>query len=334
VHRWGSPPIAEDLPVPRANENEVLVQVEACGVGMTVLNCIRGDLADDPVLLPRVPGHEIVGRVVAAGPGVGSELVGRRVIAYFYLSCGRCMQCIAGDESRCRDLAGWVGVHRDGGYARYAVLPAFNAIPIPEGIDVVDATVIPDAVATAIHVCRRRAGIGMGDRIAVIGAAGGVGIHVAQVARLCGGDVVCLDIGDPKLFALAELGFDAIDSTDFDEVGRSWKGPPPDVVIDLLGTDPSLTWATASLGIGGRLIVLTTFRDRITSLDPRRVVLGELSIVGSKYASRAELMAAADLVGSGQIVPVIGQAVESGELLDLHEAIREGSVIGRGALRW
>src|SRR3954471_7651328 len=132
IARWGDTPQPIELAEPEPGEGEVLVRVEACGIGLTVLNCIRGDLGHDPAALPRVPGHELVGRIVGVGPGVPDERVGERVCAYFYLFCGRCRRCLAGLESLCENLAGYVGVDRDGGYAEMTVLPARNALRLPE----------------------------------------------------------------------------------------------------------------------------------------------------------------------------------------------------------
>ena len=334
IHGWGEDPVWEEFARPAPAGDEVLVQVEACGVGLTVLNCIRGDLANSGDILPRVPGHELVGRVIEAGPGRGGRLVGRRIVAYFYLVCGSCHRCLAGAEPRCVNLAGWVGVHRDGGYAPFTVLPIQNVMEIPESLDPVAATVIPDAVATAIHVCRRRCEIGPGDRVVVIGAAGGVGIHVMQVARLCGGDVVGLDVGDRKLGALAELGFEAVDSGDFHSLTRTLPGRPPDAIIDLVGTEASLQWALRSLGSGGRLAVLTTFPGVATTVDPRHLVLEEISVLGSKYASRAEVMAATELVAGGLVTPIVGRQVDAQDSLSLHDDLLSGTLIGRGAIRW
>jgi propanol-preferring alcohol dehydrogenase len=334
VHRWGSEPIWEEFSRPKVRENELLVEVEACGVGLTVLNCIRGDLSDDERLLPRVPGHEIVGRVIEAGPGEGATLVGRRVAAYFYLVCGECDACIAGHEATCANLAGWIGVHRDGGYAPYVALPVRNAIALPEAIDPVDATVVPDAVATPVHVCFARAKIRPGDRVAVIGAGGGVGIHMVQVARLCGAQVFGLDVAEAKLAALEELGIQPVNSRDFDALATAWSGPPPNVVIDLLGSEASMGWALSALDQRGKLVVLTTFRDITAPIAPRELVLGELSILGSKYASRADVAVAGDLVASGRIRPIVGQIVEAEGVPSLHEQIRSGRLLGRGALRW
>jgi D-arabinose 1-dehydrogenase-like Zn-dependent alcohol dehydrogenase len=334
IHKWGAEPRWEEFARPSAGDNEVIVHVEACGVGLTVLNCINGDLSDDERLLPRVPGHELVGRVVGAGPGEGAALVGRRVAAYFYLVCGECEACMAGRDSNCANLGGWMGVHRDGGYAPFACLPVRNAIPLPEGIDPVAATVVPDALATPVHVCFERARIRPGERVAVVGAGGGVGIHMVQVARLCGAEVFGLDVHAKKLSTIEELGIHPIDSSDFDAVTKTWIGRPPDVVVDLLGTEGSTTWALGALGQRGRLVVLTTFRGVVSSVAPRDLVLGELSVLGSKYASRAEVRTAADLVVRGRIKPIIGLVADAQDVPSIHEQLRSGQLLGRGALRW
>src|SRR5919202_4014792 len=216
ISAWGGEPELRTLADPAPGEGELLVRVEACGVGLTVLNCINGDLGDDPADLPRVPGHELVGTVVDTGPGVAPARTGERVMAYFYLFCGRCPRCLAGHESRCERLAGFVGVDRDGGYAELVTLPERNAIPLPPQIDPVSATVIPDAVATPVHVARR-AGIEPGERVAVIGAGGGVGIHMVQVAAARGADVVGLEAEPRKLaFLRDDIGVGIADSSDFE----------------------------------------------------------------------------------------------------------------------
>lgn len=336
VHAWGADPVWTDMPCPEAGPGEVLVEVEACGVGLTVLNCINGDLGDDPALLPRVPGHELVGRIVGRGPGVAARLEGRRVVAYFYLACDACRWCWSGSQPRCERLAGFVGVHRDGGYAPRVALPAGNVIEVPDELDAVSATVVPDAVATPVHVCRTRARIAPGDRVVVIGAGGGVGAHMVQVATLHGGSVAGFDRGDRKLELVEQLGALPVDSSDFAAVDGAglWPAGPPTAVIDLIGTAESLAWATANLAPGGRVVVLTTFPDRDGSLSPRQLVFAEASVLGSRYASKAEVAAAAELVAAGRVRPVIGATTRPDDVLDLHAALRDGTLTGRGALSW
>ena len=336
IHQWGGPLQWESFEVDAPQPGEVRIRVEACGIGLTVLNCIRGDLANDAARLPRVPGHEIIGRVDACGAGVSSPALGQRVMAYFYLVCGTCEACTSGHDARCRNLAGWVGVHRDGGYAPYAVLPARNAVPLPESVPAAEATAISDAIATSLHVCRTRARIQARDRVAVIGAGGGVGIHMVEMAALFGGRVAGLEARESKFDTIRRMGSTPVLSRDFDAIDLTpvWGGNQVDVVIDLLGSRASLAWGMTALALGGRLVVLTTFRDVDVAMSPRDLVLREITILGSRYASRAELLESADLVATGKIHPVVSLVVPPEKIEDVHHALREGTLVGRGAVDW
>lgn len=336
IHEWGGELQWETFEIPDPGPGEVLVRVEACSIGLTVLNCIRGDLANDPALLPRVPGHEIVGRVEAVGAGVTSLAPGQRVMVYFYLACGTCHACRAGRDSRCVNLAGFVGVHCDGGYAPYTVLPAQNALPLPEAIPAAQATAIPDAIATPLHVCKTRAQVQPGDRVAVIGAGGGVGIHMVQMARLFGGRVAGLEIAESKFDTIEEVGATPVLSHSFDDVGLRgmWDGKRPTVVIDLVGTPASLEWGLGALATGGRMVVLTTFRGIDVPVSPREMVFREATLLGSRYASKAELMQAADLVAAGLIRPIVSRIVPPEKVGEAHQDLHEGTLLGRGALDW
>ena len=335
VHEWGTAPVWEEIPDPSPGPGEVLIDVEACSVGLTVLNCINGDLDNNPDLVPRVPGHELVGRVTEAGPGADPSLVGRRIVAYFYLVCGTCGPCQAGRDPHCVNMAGWIGVHRDGGYAPKTALPAHNAIPVPDDLDPISATVVPDAVGTPVHVAWR-AGIGPDDRVVVFGAGGGVGIHMVQVAAHRGAKVAGFDLADDKLLALEGLGVTPVKSDDFGAVDPDeiFDDGRPTVVIDLLGIPSGTRWAIDSLAMGGRLLSLTTFRDRPFEIESRELVFRELSLLGSRYSHRSQLTEAAELVASGAVKPMIGATGGPSDIPDMHDLLRSRSLIGRGAVDW
>jgi len=334
LHRWGDAPRWEAFSLPDPERGEVLVEVEACGVGLTVMNCMNGALSDSTDLLPVTPGHEVVGRIVAVGEGVDSKVIGDRVMAYFYLSCFRCRWCLAGRESRCENLRGWYGVHRGGGYAPFSVLPEGNTVPLSESIPAVQATVIPDAVATPVHVCRTRLGLGPGDRVVVIGAGGGVGIHMVQVATACGASVIGLERGDKKLALVESFGAATEESSDFSTVALPDFDGRADAIIDLLGTPESLAWSTSRLATGGRVCVLTTFRGVEVPVQTRELVFREMAILGSRYASRSELLEAAAMVERGEVRPVVGVSTGPRDVESIHELLRAGQLEGRGALVW
>lgn len=330
IESWGGDLERATVPVPEPGPGEVLVEVEATSVGLTVRNSINGDLGDDPANLPRIPGHELVGRVAEVGAGVDGLDAGDHVGAYFYLNCGRCGACRSGHEPLCEHLGGYVGIDVDGGFAEYAALPARNALELPDDLDPVDATVVPDALATPYHVANQRARVGAGNDVLILGAGGGVGIHLVQVVRYFGGRAHALDRVPEKLERCRELGAaSTIDTSavDLGDVEASY-----DAVVDFTGS-PSLIEAAASrLAPGGRLVNLTTFPGRTVDVSPRELVLGELEVVGSRYSSKHEYLRSGEFLATGAVEPVVTEVVGLEGVPDLLDRIADGEVTGRGAV--
>src|SRR2546425_11369348 len=117
LHEWGGEVRYETVARPSVVAGEVLIEVEACSVGLTVLNYMNGNMSRRPEDLPRIPGHEVVGTVVEVGAHVQSLRIGTRVMSHFYLFCGECDLCRLAHEPLCRNLRGQVGIAADGGYA-------------------------------------------------------------------------------------------------------------------------------------------------------------------------------------------------------------------------
>lgn len=192
-------------PVPAAGE--VLVAVEACGVGLTLERARTGALGGST---PRIVGHEMGGTVAEVGPGVDSWQPGDRVTTSFYLTCGLCPMCAGGRETLCTAWRGYVGTHVDGALAEYVVLPARNLVAVPEGVGSDEAAIAADAIATPYHVFTARAPLRPGQTVAVIGAGGGVGVHMAATARAFGARVVAIERDRAKEDRLQDCGFDVV----------------------------------------------------------------------------------------------------------------------------
>lgn len=334
LHEWGGALRLETVPTPSIGPGDALVKVEACGVGLTVLNYMRGNHARRPEDLPRIPGHEVVGRIVEVGAGVDVLRVGQRIMSHFYLFCGTCDFCRLSHEPLCRNLRGQVGIATDGGYAEYMALPAVNLIPLPAGLSPVEATAIPDAIATPLHVCHR-AGIEPTDSVMVVGAGGGVGIHMVQMATLFGASVIAIDRNADKLPATREAGAVAALTADDprrDEILRSVAPSGVSVAVDFVGSRDTLAFCLDRLGPRGRLVLLTAFPGVATDLVPRRFVQSEISVLGSRYASRGELAQAAELVAGKRIRPIVSEVTRLAEVEQLHAKLRQGLLLGRGAI--
>lgn len=120
----------DSVPLPEPRAGELLLRVRACGVCRTDLHIVDGELPQPR--LPLVPGHEIVGEVVAQGAGAARFLVGERVgVPWLGMSCGRCGHCRAGRENLCEG-AQFTGYTLDGGYAEFALADERFCLPVPE----------------------------------------------------------------------------------------------------------------------------------------------------------------------------------------------------------
>ena len=133
----GRPLALQSRPIPEPATGEVLIAVRACGVCRTDLHLVDGELPRPK--LPVVPGHEIVGEVVAIGADVSELRVGARVgVPWLGETCGHCGYCLHGHENLCVD-ARFTGYTRDGGYAEFVVAAARYVFPLPERYDDVSA---------------------------------------------------------------------------------------------------------------------------------------------------------------------------------------------------
>ncbi len=184
---------------------DALVEVLGCGVCHTDLGFADGSVRPNQPL-PLVLGHEVVGRVVEAGPAFAS-LVGRPVIVPAVLPCGDCEFCRAGRGNACPDQK-MPGNDIDGGFATHMVVPAAPLVPVddaPDDFDIRQLAVVADAVSTAWQAALR-ARIGADDVVFVVGAAGGVGGFAVQIAAALGARVVAMDVRPKQLDKMTDYG--------------------------------------------------------------------------------------------------------------------------------
>jgi D-arabinose 1-dehydrogenase-like Zn-dependent alcohol dehydrogenase len=328
-----------EVPTPEPGPGEVLVQVKACGVGLTVVNTCTGRMGGPSgEIRNRIPGHEIAGVVAGLGPGASQFKQGDRVLVYFYLTCDRCKWCRRGRNSLCDNFRGYVGRDVDGGYAEYVKLPENNLFALPDGIDDVAATTIPDAIGTPVHACGSRADVRPGDRVMVVGAAGGVGIHMLQVARLYGAEVIAVDIDDAKLERTREYGaehlvnFEGLGAqTAAEAVKQATAGEGADVVIDMVNSAETLRWGYELLAKGGRLVNLGTHPGVELALWPGSLVQKEATVTGSRYHSKAEYLQAIELVRTARIRPVVSRTTPLDGVQAMHDELLAARFFGRGA---
>jgi propanol-preferring alcohol dehydrogenase len=331
------PFVLKTVPDPVAGPGEAVARVIACGAGLTIQHTRAGRVKVD---YPRIIGHEITGVIEAIGDGVTNVKVGDPVTAYFYMTCGHCRWCRVNRETLCENFGGYIGREADGGYAELMKAPAQNFLKIPEGLDwknhPAEVGVICDAIATPVKVIRR-ANVTAWDTVAVIGAGGGLGIHMLMLAKWAHARVIAVDVRADKFAACREAGADecvnAADSDMTDALLALTGGKGVDVVIDFVSVDQTLNKGAAALGKGGRLVTLGGSADGTVSVPGRDLLSKELMVMGSRYATRQEVIDALDLVARGDVWPLVTDIRPMAEAEALHQSVEKGEITGRAAIR-
>ena len=331
-----TPLVLETVPDPVPGPGEAVARVLACGAGLTIHHARAGRV---PVTYPRILGHEIAGEIVALGSGVDRLKTGDAVTAYFYLTCGHCKWCRIDRETLCENFGGYVGRETDGGYAEYIKLPARNFMKLPPELDwrkhAAELGVICDAIATPIKVIRR-ARVTPSDTVAVFGAGGGLGVHMLIVARWARArKVIAVDVMASKFETCLKYGADATLDASEGKVAERLReltdGKGIDVAIDFVSSAQTLQAALGALGKGGRLVTLGGHGESFKA-DPGAMLRNELEILGSRYATRQEVLESLDLVARGELWPLVTEKVPLEQAESIHQRLDRGLITGRAAL--
>jgi propanol-preferring alcohol dehydrogenase len=277
LEQAGRPLQSRELPTPEPGPGQVAIRVSACGVCRTDLHVVDGEL--DRPKLPLVPGHEIVGRVTALGPGVAGLALGQRVgVPWLGHTCGRCRYCAARAENLC-DAPGFTGYTIDGGYAEACVADAAYVFPLPDGPD--DAALAPLLCAGLIGY---RSLVMAGDA-EVVGIYGfGAAAHIlAQVARFQGRRVLAFTSpGDAAAQGFAR------------RLGAVWAGgsdepspEPLDAAIIFAPVGPLVPAALRAVRKGGVVVCGGIHMSDIPAF-PYAILWGERRLVSVANLTRAD----------------------------------------------
>ena len=244
---------------------ESLVRVLLSGICNTDLEIARGYAGFNGTI-----GHEFVGVVEESA---NSELIGRRVVGEINAGCGHCELCRAGDSRHCpsRTVLGIVG--RDGAHAEFLQLPEVNLLAIPDNIPDEHAA-FTEPLAAACGVLER-VEVTKDDRVAIIGD-GKLGLLCAQVVALTGAQTLLIGKHDSKLRIAARRGIETSTPREAAKRRREF-----DVVVEASGAAGGFNLALDLLRPRGNLVLKSTFHGT-TEMDAARIVVDELSIVGSR----------------------------------------------------
>ena len=206
LHEFKQPLVIEEVARPEPGPEEVLVEVEACGVRHSDLHVVDGDWSEFAGIVkrPLVPGHEIVGRVAQKGAAVHGLLVGDRVgVPWIHWTCGQCEQCREGNENLCAAQK-ITGVTVDGGFAEFVKAPASHALKLPGELDPIHGAPLLCAGLT-VYRALKKARLSQAQRLAVFGV-GGLGHLAVQIGCGLGAEVTAVDISEEKLALARSLG--------------------------------------------------------------------------------------------------------------------------------
>ena len=299
-----------ERPDPVAGPGQVLIRVRAAGVN-------RPDLLQRTGAYPPPPGAsdilglEVAGEIEAVGEGVTRWTVGDRV---------------------CALLGG-------GGYAELAVVDARHVLPIPEGLDYVEAAVLPETVFTVFANVFEGGALKAGETLLIHGATSGIGVTAIQMAKAAGARVIATSRGADKAAAAKALGADiSLDAKSVDLEAQIREAGGADVVLDMVGRDYAALNLN-SLNAGGRWVVIASLTGPKVEMDLQRIMLKRLTLTGSTLRSRpadekARLTAAVEAtawpwVASGKVKPPVQAVFALEQAADAHAELEAGGHIGK-----
>lgn len=263
---------------PKPGSGDVLIEVEACGICGADAADIEG--ADPSLRPPRVPGHEVVGRIVAMGEDVPAIWkVGQRVgVGRLGGHCQVCPQCRQGQFQLCENQS-FVGSSRDGGYAEMMLARATGLVSIPDELKAEEAAPILCAGLATFNALKK-SGAEAGDLVAILGI-GGLGHMALQYARKMGFKVAAVGRGLDIAESTLQLGAHIYLNTDVDDAGAKLKSMGgAKVILTTVDRADAIASLMSGLAPRGKLVLLGAGKDPLP-VSMRQLVVGECSVQGS-----------------------------------------------------
>ncbi|MEZ6123358.1 MAG: galactitol-1-phosphate 5-dehydrogenase [Planctomycetaceae bacterium] len=292
-----------DIPVPEIGPEDVLVQVQACGICGSDIHGWDG--SSGRRIPPLVMGHEAAGIVSAVGRDVKGYKEGDRITFDSTVWCGKCHYCLSGRPNLC-DNRMVLGVscgdyRRYGCFAEYVSVPARICCHLPDSLSFQHAALI-EAVSIAVHAANRTP-VSLGDTAVVVGS-GMIGLLVIQAIRQKGCTrVIATDLDSNRLKVAKKLGADVtINVKEEDPVQRVREltgGRGADVALEVVGATPTVKAAIDCTRKGGSITIVGNLAPTI-ELPLQSVVTRELNVFGT-CASAGEYPACVDLLATGRI---------------------------------
>lgn len=299
-----------ERPDPVAGPGQIRIRVRAAGINRPDL-LQRNGLYPPPPGAPDVLGLEVAGEVDQIGPGAGRWAVGDRV---------------------CALLGG-------GGYADHAVVDARHALPVPDGLDFIQAAALPETVCTVFANVFEAGALKAGETLLIHGATSGIGVTAIQMAKAAGARVIATSRGPAKTEAARALGADlSLDASADDMTAAIRDSGGVDVVLDMLGADYA-ELNQAVLKPFGRWVIIATLTGATAQIDLMRLMLKRIVLTGSTLRARpadekGRLIAAVETtawpwVASGALKPPVEATFPLEQAAQAHRRLEDGTHVGK-----
>ncbi|MBE2252118.1 MAG: L-threonine 3-dehydrogenase [Myxococcus sp.] len=325
----------EELPVPKCGPNDVLIKVRQTGICGTDIHIYNWDeWSQRTIPVPMGIGHEFMGEIAEMGSEVTGFSKGDRVSAEGHITCGACRNCRAGKRHLCRNTIG-LGVHRQGSFAEFVALPAFNVFKLPNEIpDHVGAFFDPlgNAVHTALSFDL------VGEDVLITGA-GPIGVMAVPICKHIGArHVVITDVNDYRLELARKMGATRAVNVARESLDDVTKGLGMtegfDVGLEMSGNGAAFKQMFKAMNHGGRVAILGIPPTEI-SIDWSQVIFKGLVLKGvygremfeTWYKMTAMLQSGLD------VAPVVTHHLPIGEFKQAFEIMRTGQS-GKVVLDW
>ena len=322
------PLVIQEIERPAPGPEEILVEVEACGVCHSDLHVADGDWKQFAAIVkkPLILGHEIVGRIVERGGAVRDLEVGTRVgVPWIHWTCGECESCREGNENLCPKQK-ITGVTVDGGYAEFVKAPASHVTPIPDAISSAEAAPLLCAGVT-VYRALRKGQIARGQRLAIFGI-GGLGHLAIQIGHELGAEVTAIDISEDKLALAKRLGAEhTLNALDKDAVRQLRRTGGVHVALVTSASKAAYDMAFAGLRPAGCLLVVGLPAENIC-FPPILMAGREVHIHASAVGTREDLRQVLAMAAAGKVRCEVATRPLA-EVNQVLEELRGGRVTGR-----
>jgi len=319
-----------EVPEPVPGPDEVVVQVQSCGLNHIDLWTESAGLPM-PIQLPRTLGGEVAGRVVAVGPEVKDWQPGDEVAIQSNLFCGKCEFCQRGDESECL-FGQLLGVNCDGGFAEKVLVPARSLIRLPRGLDFDTSAALTLAGSTAMHMLTNRATVREGNWVLVIGGASGVGSAAIQIAKQLGARVISTGSTEAKRALAQHLGAEFV----LDPANAHWPAEVRkitnrrgvDLVVEHVGGEV-LVKCFDCLARGGTIVTCGATAGREINFNLWPFFVKQHRLIGSYGRNRTDLQATLEWAATGKLKPVIDSIFPLDQVPAAIEKLRSRNMLGK-----